>query len=107
MSIPTLYISEDNRFRITGLKDVEEDEYVNNATGTWEVQTRTGGSIEGASGDMTYLTGTNGNYVGYMDSAVAALLTEVGRYRVIISMTSDGRDLYRLLSVPAAYHGTV
>lgn len=104
---PSLYISEDNKFKITGLRDIQEDEYVTNATGTWTLQTRTGTAIAGGSGSMDYVAGTDGDYVGYMDAAVAALLTEVGRYRLIISLSSEGRELYRLVSLPAAYHGLV
>lgn len=106
MSRPVLYVNEDNLIKLSGLKDVALDTYVNDAAGSFSVLDSDGTVVSGADGiAMSYVSGSNGNYVGYLDKAIANTLTEYGRYQVAVTLASSGRDLYRKVWAIASYHG--
>jgi len=107
MSItPVLFINEDNMVKITGLKDAETGDYVNDATGTFDVLDEDGTAVAGMTNiTITYVAGSNGDYAGYLDKLLAADLTQLERYQVAITMASGAKDLYRRIPLNAIYHG--
>ena len=101
-----LYIDEDNRIRITGVKDPDTKLYVNDAIATFDILDEDGVEIDGMTDlSLTNVAGSNGDYVGYLPKDSAGLLTEANRYYVAITLASSGRNMYRRVAVTAVYHG--
>lgn len=63
--------------------------YLNAATGTWEIRTaKSPGGTQVATGDLEYVTGSNGEYVGGIDDAVS--LTEGITYWLHVVIAEGG-----------------
>lgn len=101
-----IYVNEDNKVKVIGLRDEEDNAYVNDATGTFRILDDTGTAMDMTEViDLTYIAASNGNYVGYLPQADAVFLEEFGRYQLEVSMTSAGRFMYRIIPLMATYHG--
>ena len=66
-----LYVRNDNTVYITGLRNSEDDSYINNATVTFTVYDDACNQLTGAIDvSMGYVTDSNGNYRGVLQSSV-------------------------------------
>lgn len=59
-----IYIDNTNVVRLVGLKNNIDDEYINDATVTVTIKTKTGEDVEGVEWPITadYVDGSNGDY---------------------------------------------
>lgn len=93
-----ILVGNDYDWRIKGYRDSRitpiEDSYLNAATtATWELRTAAdGGGSQVSNGSMTYVTGSNGEYVGGIDDAV--VLTPGTTYWLTIILVQGGVKLY-------------
>lgn len=87
-----LFIRNDCDFRVRGFRDsrAARGTYLNAATtATWEVRTAASpGGSQVSSGTLTYVTASNGEYVGGMDDSVS--LTAGTEYWVHIILVEGG-----------------
>lgn len=101
-----IYVNEDNKVKVIGLRDEEDNAYINDAIGTFRILDDDGTAMDmTAEIELAYIAASNGNYVGYLTQADAANLEEFGRYQLEVSMTAGGRALYRIIPLMATYHG--
>jgi hypothetical protein len=100
-----IYVGSDNRIELTGLRDPDDDSYVNDATVTALLKdSADANTISGSSITLTYVTGSDGNYRGSMPNTVS--LTDGTSYYVHVSASSSGRDvLVRKLCKAEYYQG--
>jgi len=98
-----IYVGSDNRIELTGLRDPDDDSYVNDATVTALLKDSTDTStISGSSITLTYVTGSDGDYRGSIPSSVS--LTAGTAYYARITATSSGRDVLIRKSCSAQYY---
>ena len=108
-----LYIGEDNlvfwgdrHVPNSGLYDNNLEQFVNDATVTFVLKNSAGSAVSGASGTMSFVTGTRGVYEGVLEDGVS--LTEDATYYLEITATaSSDRIGFRRLQFTAVYHGAV
>jgi hypothetical protein len=98
-----LRIGEDNNVLLENCANEYTGAYLNAATVSAQLRTSSGTPI-GSSVTMTYQTGTNGHYLGVIDRAVTATLTDGTLYYVDITITSGLYDGFRRLERYAQYH---
>jgi len=119
-----LFVNEDGEISWEGLHDrvamkqagrsvPATADYVNDATITWVIRAAaasgdfdpTGALVANGGGTMTYVTGSNGCYVGTIEDDAA--LTIGMTYWVVVSMAASGdRVGSRKLKYVAALHGS-
>lgn len=98
MSAGQLLINNDNDFRVRGFRDTRttpiSSSYLNAATtATWELRTAAdGGGTQTSSGTMTYVTGSNGEYIGGIDDAVS--LVAGTTYWLTVILVQGGVKFY-------------
>lgn len=67
----TIYVRNDNSVFVTGLRNSSDDSYINDATITFTVYDDKCEQLTGAIGvSMTYVSASNGNYRGILQSTV-------------------------------------
>lgn len=89
----SLFIRNDNDFRVKGFRDsrAASGVYLNAAsTATWELNPakKATSPVAISSGTLTYVTGSNGEYVGGIDDAV--VLVEGTEYWLNIVLVEGG-----------------
>lgn len=62
----------------------------NAGTCTYALQTAAGVAVSGGSGTLSYVSGTDGNYLGYVTAAVTATLTSGAVYKVVYTFALSG-----------------
>lgn len=89
-----LLLRNSNRVKIKGFRDpdADEGEYLNAATTrTWEVRTaKSPGGSAVASGNLTYVTGSNGVYSAVITPAAIAALVEGTDYWLHLVLEEGG-----------------
>ena len=100
-----LYVGSDNRIELTGLRDPDDDSYVNDATVTALLKDDTDTTtVTSSSITLDYVAASNGNYRGSIPSTVT--LVDGTSYYVRITASSSGRDvLIRKLCKAEYYEG--
>ncbi len=106
-----LFIGEDNivfwgdrRIPMSGLYDNNLEQFVNDATVTFVLKDSAGASVSGASGTMSYVTGSKGVYEGVLEDGVS--LTENSTYYLEVTATASGDRIgFRRIPYTAQYHG--
>jgi hypothetical protein len=77
MTTPTIaYVANTNNLELTGLKSELEGNYLNDATVTVTLKDAAGAEVTGGDGwpeTMTYIEGSNGNYVIGLTHALVLL----------------------------------
>lgn len=104
----TLYLQADNNIKLTGLSDADSGDYLNAATITYAIKNEAGATVTGATGTLDYVTATNGNYLGVVDSAVMVLTSLIpftipGQFFVEISIDYGAYEDFRRIPVQVAY----
>ena len=90
----------------SGLYDNNLEQFINNATVTFVLKDSAGSAVSGASGTLSYVTGTKGVYEGSLEDGVS--LTENSTYYLEITATaSSDRIGFRRIQFTAVYHGAV
>lgn len=88
----------------SGLYDNNLRSFVNDATVAFVLKNSAGSAVSGASGSMTYVTGTQGVYEGVLEDGVS--LTDGSTYYLEITATgSSDRIGFRRFGFTAQYHG--
>lgn len=100
----SLYISEDMNLKWTGASDDEAGTYLNTATVTAQVKTSAGVAV-GSPVTLSYVTSSDGNYLGILDAAVTATLTENAQYRIEYTLTQGNYNGFRRILERAQYRG--
>lgn len=101
-----ILVGNDFDFIIRGFRDTRitpiEDSFLNAATtATWELRTAAdGGGTQASSGSMTYVTGSNGDYIGGLDDAVSLTVGNV--YWLTVILVQGGLKGYWNMSYVAA-----
>jgi diacylglycerol kinase family enzyme len=89
MSSTTIQIRNDVDVVVRGLKDRRTKEFLNAATGTWELRTaKVGSGAQVSSGVMGYVSDSNGEYAGGIDNALT--LTEGTTYWLHVELDEGG-----------------
>lgn len=90
-----LYIDTDDCIRLSGLKDVVTDAYVNDATVTATVYDSDGIAVSGAEDlSIPYIADSNGNYAGQVPNTVT--ITKDAEYEVeVTAVKGDFKTTYR------------
>lgn len=104
-----LHPNEDNKIKMVGLLDPEQaaPQFVNDASGSFSVLTAAGVAIATMTDiPLTYIASSNGDYLGFIDKAEAATLTDGTDYIIEATLASSGRDSFRRFKLPARYHGS-
>jgi hypothetical protein len=97
-----LYIGSDRNLKWNGAFDEENDLYLNSATITYALKTTPGGTILG-TGTLDYVSPSNGNYFGIIDSTVTGALTEDAQYVLEVTFVQGNYNDFRQLWVTALY----
>lgn len=106
-----LYLQSDNDIKLTGLSVADDGSYLNSATVTYAIKNEAGSTITGGTGTLSYVSASNGNYLGVVDSAVmittsATPFTLTGTFFVEISIDSGAYEDFRRIPVTVAYRQT-
>ena len=88
----TLLIGCDVYIKYTGARDAVTGAYLNSGTCTYSLENLDGTVIAGGTGSLSYTSASDGDYLGVIDAAVTALLTEDEKYKVVITFSSSGYD---------------
>lgn len=89
----------------SGLYDNNLRSFVNDSTVTFVLKNSAGSAVSGASGTMTYVTGTQGVYEGVLEDGVS--LTDGSTYYLEITATSSSDRIgFRRIEYKAKYHGS-
>lgn len=92
--LSSIYIGNDTVIEIEGLIDSVDDTYVNDATVSIQLYEIDGygdvGDAFGSPVTMDYVTDSDGDYIGIIESSVG--LTLGNKYLAIITASSSGRD---------------
>jgi hypothetical protein len=104
----TLYLNSDNNIKLTGLSDADDGSYLNAATVTYTIKNEAGSTVTGGTGTLTYVTASNGNYLGVVDSLVvvttsATPFTLNGSFFLELSVDSGAYEDFRRIPVNVAY----
>lgn len=95
-----LFIGEDMAPTWTGARAAGQ--WLNTATVTWTLKRAdTGATLD--TGTCTYQSGSNGNYVGSLDSATTDSLTEGSFYFLDFALVQSGNNGFRRLNCRAQY----
>lgn len=79
-------------------------EYLNSATVTWELLDSNGSQV--ATGSATYQTGSNGTYLGTIESTTTSGLTLNATYTLVITLSSGSINDEQRIDCVAKYRGT-
>lgn len=101
-AVTNLSIGSTHDVALNGLRD-QDDNYVNDATGTWTLYGPNDRTTQVSTGSMTYVTDSDGNYLGTIPYSVTDLLTEDATYFVKTVLTSGADRLVRWTEVLAGY----
>lgn len=96
-----LFIGCDNDVGYDGARIRATGTYMNSGTCTWSLQTTAGEVV--ATGSLSYVTGSSGNYLGVIDAAVSAGLTDGRQYRLLIAFEQGGYKDARRVACKASY----
>lgn len=103
MSCEQLNIGEDNNVWALKMRADDDGDYLNSATVTFTLTTSSGANVSGAVNvTMSYVTGSDGDYMGVLGKAVTALLTPGAFYFLLINVNSQ--QGYRKIEYVANYH---
>lgn len=85
-----IYINNDNRVVLTGLKNESSGNFENSATVTMTLYDSSGNTVSGQSwpASLSYIAASNGNYEGTLDDGLS--LTEGADYEVRVTATASG-----------------
>jgi hypothetical protein len=103
-----LYLNADNNIKVTGLSDADSGDYLNSATVTYVIKNEAGSTITNGTGTLSYVTASNGNYLGVVDSAVmvttsAIPFTLTGVFFIEITVDSSAYEDFRRIPCTVAY----
>ena len=101
MQVDPIYISVDHNMTLTGMNIAGT--YLNTATATYVLKDADGSTVSGGTGTLSYVSASNGNYLGVIESTVTALLTENARYWIEITFSQGSYQDFRRLPVRALY----
>lgn len=95
-----IYIGSDHFVRYDGARDSATGVYLNSGTCTYELFTAAGASL--GTGTLSYVSASNGNYRGTIESTVTSGLTLGAAYRVVIVFEQGSYNDRRTLRLRAA-----
>lgn len=98
-----IYIGVDNDVVVRGFYNSGAGNYLNSATVTWALKNSSGTSL--ATGSCSYVSASNGNYRGTIDSTDTASLTENATYYVEVTLTEGSITDFRRQRKTARYRG--
>lgn len=78
-------------------------QYLNDATVTWELTDSNGSTVD--SGTCDYQTGSNGTYLGTIESDTTSGLTLNTLYTLTVTLSASGINDYREVECVAKYRG--
>lgn len=96
-----VYIGSDNRLKLSGVVLTEQDDtntFLNAGDCSYEIKTLAGVLVANddntlqASGDLSYVGGTDGEYDLVIDKTVTLLLTYKRRYDLFVYFNEDGNE---------------
>lgn len=111
MATYKIYIGSDNNIILTGMRDSVDDSYLNSATVTYAIYAAEGyvrgtsSPIASGTGSLSYVSASNGNYRGTIDSTVTTTLTEEDWYYVVITFDQSSYEDERTLYCQAVLRG--
>jgi hypothetical protein len=79
--------------------------FLNAASITYALKTAAGASVASGTGSLTYITGSDGNYVGAIQSTVTSALTAGALYHLEITLVSSPYNGFRVVKMRAKYRG--
>lgn len=94
-----LYINSDNLLRWDRMRLASNGNYVNDATVTWALEDAGGDEV--ATGSLEYVSATNGQYDGVLESTV--VLVSGGIYYLKVTAESGQANGFRRVECVAAY----
>ncbi|TXH99564.1 MAG: hypothetical protein E6Q76_19645 [Rhizobium sp.] len=104
-----LYIGEDMTVTWSGASGTDgsdgSTEYLNAATVTYAIKTVAGASVSGGTGSLSYIAGSNGDYIGVIESTVTAGLTPGARYIIEYTLVEDPYRGFRRVAETAVLRG--
>jgi hypothetical protein len=107
MDEDVLYIGEDNNLYWDGAAGTSSTTgataFLNAATITYALKTAAGASVASGTGSLTYITGSDGNYVGAIQSTVTSTLTAGAVYYLEYTLVSSPYNGFRKLKRRAKY----
>lgn len=111
MASTVIYLNEDRVLVWLGASYTDATgtvQYLNSATITYAIKTVGGATVAGGTGTLDYVSGTNGNYRGVVESTVTAdtVLSEGTQYNVWITLSQAPYDGFRKLVCRAEYRGS-
>lgn len=99
-----LHVNEDNNIYWRGLKRESDDTYVDDATVTFTLKTKSGGVVADAEDvTMVYMEGSDGDYIGVLSNDIP--LVAGARYVVEMTALIGSSKGFRKLQCEAVYHG--
>lgn len=92
-----IFINADNNVTWTGATG--GGSYLNSATVTYALKTTSGTTVSGGTGTLSYVSASNGDYSGTIESSVTTSLSEGAVYLLQITLVSGSYNDYRQLEV--------
>jgi hypothetical protein len=101
MALEVIAIGSDNLVRLDQLQSASSAAYINSALVTFVLKDPNGNNLQ--TGNVNYVSGSNGRYEGTIPASVTGGLTLDAIYSVQITATYQGTTLLRKLSCVAKY----
>lgn len=104
-----LYLNEDHTVRWDGATKTVNGtaSYLNSATVTYALKDATGTAVSGGTGTLSYISSSNGNYEGTIESTVVTTsnFTEGGTCFLELTLSEGLFNGFRRLVCRVAYRG--
>jgi hypothetical protein len=100
----SFFIGDDMTVAVDGLHDCYSEEYLNAATISAQLKDSDGDAL-GSPGSIAYVDDSDGDYVGIVDAAATALMSENSLYHLDITITQGDYNGFRRIKDMAKYHG--
>lgn len=101
MAITALYVGADMDIGYSGAVPAAGGSYLTSGTCTWVLKNSAGATV--ASGSLSYVAASNGNYLGVMESTVTSTLTADDPYTLTITFVQGSYNDERVIPLRAAY----
>lgn len=98
-----LFISSDMTWTLPGVKNAVSGAFLNAGTCTYILKKSDGTTVTGGTGSLSYVSGSDGDYRGTIESTVTTLLKNGDPYWLEVTFAEGGLDRFWRLPCVAQY----
>jgi hypothetical protein len=85
-----IFIGVAHRETVTGFRNVDTGAYINDAVVSWSVMDAAGTPLTSATGTMSYVAASNGNYTAVVPASVTSQMTQHAEYLLVLVFVVGG-----------------